>query len=100
MAKTMKMEELIDRASEEYRSNKKKLDAVSTELDSVCVELKKHKEDGCTNITVAAYKALKDKKSVLINEQIMLKGYCDGVFNTREILMDLGFDVNVETDEE
>ena len=100
MAKTIRIREIVERVSKLYRDERAKVSDLSDELNSVYLELNKHEKDGCKNITVAEYEKLKMRKHTLMQDKKAHEKYCDGIFVTRELLMDLGFDTVVEMDEE
>ncbi len=99
MGKTIRIREIVDKVSELYRDEKKKVSDLSDELNSIYLELSKHEKDGGKNITVAEYEKLKMQKYTLEQNKRSQKKYCDGIFMARELLMDLGFDTVVDMDE-
>lgn len=99
MAKTIRIRELVDKVSKLYRDEKQKVYNLSSELNSVYLELNKHEKDGCENITVAEYEKLKMRKHTLMQDKKAHEKYCEGIFVARELLMDLGFDTVVERED-
>ena len=100
MAKTIRIREIVEKVSQLYRDERGKVNDLSDELNSVCLELNQHEKDGYQNITVAAYNKLKTRKDILMQNKKGHEKYCDGIFEARELLMDFGFDTVVEIDKE
>lgn len=92
MAKKITSKEIIDKVTTLYRTELRKLDVISRELEEVYVELEEHENNGGTNITVADYKNLKRLHDTLEQNKKLQAKCCDGIDMTREILIDLLFD--------
>lgn len=99
MAKTVRMREIVEKVSELYRDERGKISDLSDELNTICLELNRHETDGGKNITVAEYERLKMRKHTLMQNKKSHEKYCEGIFEARELLMDLGFDTIVDMDE-
>ena len=95
----MKMMDVIEKISELYRLEQNSI--LSMRQEKQCVEflLMKAEEKHYENITAAEYKRLTLKKTTLDNEIKNKKTYCQGIFDTREFLMDMvsSFDAKLTT---
>lgn len=91
----MQMKEIIDKVSELYRNELKSIQDMLKEFNDVSAELAKADRERGENITLARYQYLKARKMALRNEIDLLRSYCDGISEVRELLMDLGFDTEV-----
>ena len=93
----MKMMDVIEKISELYRLEQNSI--LSMRQEKQCVEflLMEAEEKHYENITAAEYKRLTLKKTTLDNEIKNKKTYCQGIFDTRELLMDMvsSFDVKL-----
>ena len=87
----MKMMDVIEKISELYRLEQNSI--LSMRQEKQCVEflLMEAEEKHYENITAAEYKRLTLKKTILDNEIKNKKTYCQGIFDTRELLMDMVF---------
>lgn len=93
----MKMIDIIDKVSELYRAEQNNILAMRQEEQCVEFLLMEAEEKHYENITVAEYKRLTLKKTTLHNEIKNKKTYCQGIHDTRELLMDMvsSFDTKV-----
>ena len=90
------MIDIIDKISELYRTEQGKVVAMSQERLSIEMSLIDAEKTHYENITVAEHQYLTMRKSVL-DDQIELKNlYCQGIHDTRELLMDMVSSFNVE----
>ena len=95
----MKMIDIINKVSELYRAEQNSLLAMRQEKQCVEFLLVEAEEKHYENITAAEYKRLTLKKTTLDNEIKNKKMYCQGIYDTREFLMDMvsSFDVKLTT---
>ena len=93
----MKMIDIIDKVSELYRAEQNNILAMRQEEQCVEFLLMEAEEKHYENITAAEYKRLTLKKTTLHNEIKNKKTYCQGIHDTRELLMDMvsSFDTKV-----
>ena len=99
MAKVVRIREVVEKVSKLYREEIARVNDLSDELNAISLELNKHEKDGGKNVTVAEYENLKIKKHTLKRNKELQEKYCDGIFDSRELLMDLGLDTIVDMDE-
>lgn len=92
----MKMEEIIDKVSELYRGERKGINELETELLQIVRNLNEAYLDKGENITLAEYTSLCERKNYLEKEIELKAEHCEGIFAVREMLMDIGFDTEVE----
>lgn len=96
----MKVIEIIEKVSVMYRENLNKLSNMQCELQLIREDFFKFESKGYGNITHTDYLELKSKKERLEREIDLLKKYCRGIDDTRELLFDLDFNAEVEGFEE
>lgn len=92
----MKMEELVQKVSELYREQRGIECDMNARLRKVEAELYEAECQGCNKITVARYNDLKRESEALKHSIKMKDQYCEGISTVREMLMDLGFDTEIE----
>lgn len=92
----MKMLDVIDKVSEMYRAERDYVSALEKERVSVYRLLCEAEETYGENITVARYQHLKNRFCYLEKEIELKTLYCEGISCVREMLMDMGFDAEVE----
>ena len=92
----MKMEELIQKASEIYREEIGKAYGLQRALGYVEKQLEEIEQTHGENITLAEYDRLTEQKSKLTEELELKKAYCEGIYCVREMFMDLGFNTNIK----
>lgn len=92
----MKMSEIIEEVSKLYRSELSHRRELQDEYNDVVRKLLKADHERGENITLAEYQYLKARKIALQQFIGEADKYCEGVSDVREILMDLGFDTEVE----
>ena len=92
----MKMSEVIEKVSELYRTELGNGNTLHHEYNEVCKKLAKADFERGETITLAEYQYLKARKQYLRTELDLIGRYCAGIEVTRELLMDLGFDTEVE----
>ena len=92
----MKMKELIDRVSEFYRKELNIEKDLREELVSVEHALLTADYTRGENISLAEYNRLISKKKSLHEALDVQNNYCNGISAARELLMDIGFDTEVE----
>lgn len=91
----MKMEELVQKISIIYREERDKVSEMRKELWDIEEELLKAERTNGKNITLEEYREL-TRKSEELTREVDLKGqYCEGISCVREMLMDLGFDTDI-----
>lgn len=94
-SKGIKMQDVIQKVSDEYRSKRDEANAIRDELRNIKDEIAEAHLQMGENITMARYKQL-TKRQVELEEVLKLKQqFCDGMAYTRELLMDFGFDIDV-----
>lgn len=91
----MKLNEIIDKVSELYRSELSNSQILRKEFYKVTSELMEADHAKGENITLAHYQYLKARRIALRSELDLLEKYCQGISAVRELLMDLGFDTEV-----
>ena len=92
----MKMEELIEKVSDLYREERRKLYDIKKELQQVESELYDADYNGGENITFARYKELTHNRESLKQSYCLKEHYCEGISSVREMLMDFGFDEEIK----
>lgn len=92
----MKMLDVIDKVSEIYRAERDYVSALEKERVSVYRLLCEAEETHGENITVARYQHLKNRFCYLEKEIDLKTQHCEGISCVREMLMDMGFDAEVE----
>lgn len=92
----MKMEELVQKVSVIYREERGKEYDLRAELRQVEAELYEAERKGGENITLARHNELTTKREWLKHELSKKEQYCEGISCVREMLMDLGFDTEVQ----
>jgi hypothetical protein len=93
---TMTIEDLVQKVSEIYRAKRDELSKLTRELLNVKYSIEEAKETYGKNITLGEYNKLIVREQALDTQAALLKSYCDGISCVREMLMDLGFDTEVE----
>ena len=92
----MKMKDVIDRVSELYREElAKERDLYNEECD-IHRAILNADYDGRENISFAEYNRLTDKLESIQNAIDIQRQYCNGISCVRELLMEFGFDIDVE----
>lgn len=92
----MKMSEVIDKVSEMYRAERNAVSDLEKERVNVSRQLCEADETFGENITVADYRSLQNRFSELEREIDMKLQHYEGISCVREMLMDIGFDTEVE----
>ena len=92
----MKMEEIIDKVSELYREERKRSMRMRAELIDIENRLRRALYDKGRNISLCEYDELIKRKTELEKEYEAAIIFADGIFEAREVLMNLGFDTEVE----
>lgn len=92
----MKMQGIIDKVSELYREEVRRIRDMRTEYNDVVQKLMKADHERGENITLAEYQYLKARKIALQQDIDAMMNYTEGISVVRELLMDLGFDTEVE----
>ena len=92
----MKMIELIGKVSALYREERNKAMKMRTELIDIENRLKTALHDKGRNISLYEYDELTKRKMELEKEYEAAIKFSDGIFEAREVLMNLGFDTEVE----
>lgn len=91
----MQMLELVQKISVIYREERDKINDMRKELwdiEKILIEVDKTYGE---NITLAEYHRLTSRKEMLIKEIELKKQYREGISCIREMLMDLGFDTDI-----
>ena len=92
----MKMRDVIDMVSEVYRDERGKVADLQEELRVINKDIDNAERENWTNVTVAEYKRMLNKQASLREEIQNKTNYYRGISFVREMLMDLGFDVEIE----
>lgn len=92
----MKMIELIGKVSELYWEERNKAMRMRAELIDIENRLRTALHDKGRNISLYEYDELTKRKMELEKEYEAASKFADGIFEAREVLMDLGFDMEVE----
>ena len=91
----MQMRELIDKISELYRSERGKEADLADELFQIRKKLSEAKSTRYRLISHADYELLKQQEDIYDLKVSSQKIYCEGISAARELLMDMGFDMEV-----
>jgi hypothetical protein len=94
----MKIEDIVRMVSKVYRDERGKICELDDELRVMENDLYEVKKSRGQNITLGDYNSLKTRKEDLETKITLMTQYCEGISRVRELLMDLGFDVEVEED--
>ena len=92
----MKMCDIIEKVSELYRQERKKLMTTRVLLNEAEQKLSDVHHGKGEDITFREYEELIKRKVELEKEYEAAIKFADGIFEAREVLMDLGFDTEVE----
>ena len=92
----MKIENIIQMISKVYRDERGKLCDMQDELRVVENDLYDVERKHGQNITLGDYQSLLTRRHTLDMDIKLKTQYCEGISRVRELLMDLGFDVDVE----
>lgn len=92
----MTMHEVIDKVSEMYRAERNDVSDLEKERVSVYRKLCEAEETCGEHITVAEYQHLKIRFNALEREIDLKTQHYEGISCVREMLMDMGFDTEVE----
>jgi hypothetical protein len=92
----MKMRDVIDMVSEVYRDERGKVADLQDELRVINRDIDNAEKENWANVTIAEYKRMLNKQASLREEIQNKTNYYDGISFVREMLMDLGFDVEIE----
>ena len=92
----MKMIDIIEKVSELYRAECGKQYDLGRELLSVNMSLAEAEEHHYENMTAAEHMRLTMRRSILEGQIEQKKMYCLGISDTRELLIDMVSDFDVE----
>ena len=92
----MKMNEIINLVSHLYREQRGRGSETHDELLEVICALDKAEENHFETISHADYEMLKVRQVMLEKDIRDNDQYCEGISAVRELLMDLGFETEVE----
>lgn len=92
----MKMQEIIDEVFELYWGERRKAKRIRAELIDIENRLKIALYDKGRSISLYKHNELTKRKAELKKEYEAAIKFIDGIFAVRDILMDLGFDTEVE----
>lgn len=92
----MKIEDIVRMISKVYRDERGKICDMHDELRVMENDLYDVERCRGQNITLGDYNSLKTRKEDLKTKIALMNQYCEGISRVRELLMDLGFDVEVE----
>lgn len=92
----MKMLDIIENISELYRNER----GIESDLHNQIVSVRRRLSDaeakGWGDMSVSEYNNLNNTLEVLSAEMNYQRKYCDGIAAAREVLMDLGFDTEID----
>ena len=90
----MELRDIIEKVSEMYRDEHGKINDVYQELRDIGKVL--DDDDQLENLLYSEYRRLINRKCDLQDEISRRKAYTEGISDVRELLMDIGFDVEIE----
>jgi hypothetical protein len=90
----MELRDIIEKVSEMYRDEHGKINDLYQELRDIGKIL--DDDDQLENLLYSEYRRLINKKCDLQDEISKRKAYAEGISDVRELLMDIGFDVEIE----
>lgn len=90
----MELRDIIEKVSEMYRDEHGKINDLYQELRDIGKVL--DDDDQLESILYSEYRHLINKKCDLQDEISRRKAYTEGISDVRELLMDIGFDVEIE----
>lgn len=91
----MKIEELVDKVSAIYRAERDEVYKLKQELNSIERSLMEAKETNFENISHADYQAFVTRGTILKQNICLKTEHYKGISCIREMLMDLGFDTDI-----
>ena len=91
----MQMIELVQKISIIYREERDKVSEMRKKLWDIEEELLKVERTNGKNITLEEYRKLTRRIEELTREVDLKEQYCEGISCVREMLMDLGFDTDI-----
>lgn len=91
----MKMIDIIQKVSEVYREEREKISKLQKELTNINNSLEEVKRTNGENITYAEYYKLIERRHIITKTIEPMEQYCEGISCVREMLMDLGFDTDI-----
>lgn len=91
----MQMLELVQKISIVYREERDKVNDIRKELWDIEEELIKVERTNGKNITLEEYRKLTRRIEELTREVDLKEQYCEGISYVREMLMNLGFDTDI-----
>lgn len=92
----MKMQELIDKVSVMYRTERDKVYNLKQELSSIELSLMDANKTNFENISHADYQSFVTRSEFLRQEIRLRTQHYEGISCVREMLMDLGFDTEIK----
>ena len=93
--KTVRMRELVEQVSEIYRAEMHKIQNLKQDMYSIDTELGQAERTKGKDITLERYNFLIRRRATLQKEIDTLSAHSQGIYDTRELLMDFGFDAKV-----
>lgn len=90
----MELRDIIEKVSEMYRDENGKINDLYQELRDIGKVL--DDDDQLESLLYSEYRSLINKKCDLQDEISKRKAYAEGISDVRELLMDIGFDVEIE----
>ena len=91
----MELRDIIEKVSEMYRDERGKINDLYDELRDIGKILDR---DGIENeLLLSEYRRLNNRARDLQDEISRKKAYAEGISDVRELLMDIGFDIKIES---
>lgn len=90
----MKLRDIINQVSEMYVNANGKVNDLYEEVKKI--ERTLGDDDQLDNLLYSEYRRLINKKCDLYQEIERAKAYRDGIYDVRELLMDIGFDIKID----
>lgn len=90
----MELRDIIEKVSEMYRDERGKINDLYDELRDIGKILDQY--DIGDKLLLSEYRRLINRKCDLQDEILRRKAYAEGISDVRELLMDIGFDIEIE----
>lgn len=94
----MELRDIIEKVSEFYRNEYGKINELYNELKDI--ESLLVQDDIGDELSLSEYRRLINRKCDLQEGILRKKAFVEGISETRELLMDIGFDVKIERSKE
>ena len=90
----MELRDIIEKVSEMYRDENGKINDLYDELRNIGKFL--YDDDQLESLLYSEYRRLINEKCELQDEISKRKAYAEGISDVRELLMNIGFDIEIE----